>query len=160
MKNKFRIISIVVFMLFLSTMISNAQYGRSNNRMSYSGQCLNIPGLTDNQTDKIITINDAHQKTIDNLRSDFYVEEDLILANNIKSKMSIEQNNHLKKISKVLNEEQLKYFNENIVTRPLGRRANRRVRQVDTGGWGISPSGMGYGRSNRNFRRGMGRNRY
>jgi len=162
MKSKFRITALVALMIFVTTTIINAQYARTNNRMSYPGQCLDIPGLTDVQTEKIAAINDSHQKTIDNMRDDFYAAGDVIAANNIKAKMTLEQNNHLKKISELLNEEQLKYFNENIIAGPAGGRARavNSAGQVGAGygytnpaGYGRGPCGMGYGRG---FGRGMG----
>ena len=160
MKSKFRITALVALMIFVTTTIINAQYARTNNRMSYPGQCLDIPGLTDVQTEKIAAINGAHQKTIDNMRAEFRTSGNVIEANEIKAKMTLEQNNHLKKISELLNEEQLKYFNENVIAGPAGGRSVNSAGQVGTGygytnaaGYGRGPCGMGYGRG---FGRGMG----
>lgn len=124
MKNKFRISALIAVLIFMSANAANAQYrrfNRVNTRMSYPGQCLEIPGLTDVQKQKITEINTAHQKTIDDMRQQFWAAEDITIANEIKAKMTLEQNNHLKKVSAVLNEEQLQYFNNNIITGPAGR---------------------------------------
>jgi len=151
MKNSLKITALVTLLIFAATSATNAQYRRVNNRMSYPGQCLDIPGLTDAQTKGITAINDAHQKTIDKMREDFWAAEDVISANNMKANMTLEQNNHLKKISEVLNEDQLKYFNENIVIGPAGR--GRAVNRVGRGGRGY---GYGYGAG----APGLGRNRF
>lgn len=170
MKNKFRITALVALLIFAATSITDAQYARVNNRMTYPGQCMDIPGLTDAQMQKITAINAAHQKTIDNMRTDFYAAGDVITANNIKAKMTLEQNNHLKKISEVLDEEQLKYFNANIIAGPAGgqgRAVNAAAGRgvgggyygyPNTAGYGRGPCGMGYGRSfGRGYGGGMGR---
>jgi len=123
MKNKVKITALMAVLLFTATTVINAQaYRRTNNRMSYPGQCLEIPGLTDAQKAKITAINDAHTKKIDGMREQFYAAQDINAATDIKSKMTLEQNNHLKKISAVLDETQLKYLNENIVAGPAGGR--------------------------------------
>jgi hypothetical protein len=178
MKNKFRITALVALLMFVTTTITNAQYARVNNRMTYPGQCLDIPGLTDVQMQKITAINNEHQQTINTMRTDFYAAGDVITANNVKAKMTLEQNNHLKKISEVLDEEQLKYFNTNVIAGPAGGRGravnaagsgyNNTAGQVgggygytNTAGYGRGPCGMGYGRGygrgvGRGFGRGMG----
>jgi hypothetical protein len=175
MKNKFRITALVALLMFVTTTITNAQYARVNNRMTYPGQCLDIPGLTDVQMQKITAINNEHQKTIDNMRTDFYAAGDVITANNIKAKMTLEQNVHLKKISGELDEEQLKYFNANIIAGPAGGRgmATNAAGQAggnntagyantsgytNTSGYGRGPCGAGYGRgAGRSAGRGVGR---
>lgn len=136
-------------MFFAATSASNAQYfRRTNNRMSYAGQCLDIPGLTEDQKAQITAINTAHQKLIDQLRNDFYAAPDLVTANDIKARMTLEQNNHLDKISKVLTEEQKVYFNQNIVAGPAGGRGRAYNRGNRPG------RGFGYGNGG-----GRGRNR-
>lgn len=143
MKNKFRISALIAVLVFMSATVANAQYrrfSRVNTRMSYPGQCLEIPGLSDVQKQKITEINTAHQKTIDDMRQQFWAAEDITLANEIKAKMTLEQNNHLKKVSAVLDEEQLQYFNNNIVTGPAGR-----GRAYNNGGG----RGRGFGAGNR-----------
>jgi len=172
MKSNFKITALIAVLIFAASSVTNGQYRqymRVNNRMSYPGQCMDIPGLTADQKEKITAINAAHQKAIDDMRADFYAAEDVMLANEIKSKMTLEQNNHLKQVSDLLNEEQLKYFNENIVVGPAGRgRAVNRVGRGGTGygyingrGLGRGPSGMGYGNMNgrgrgRGYGQGMG----
>ena len=146
MKNKIKITAFMAVLLFAATSVINAQYYmRTNNRMTYSGQCLEIPGLTDAQKTKITAINDAHTKTIDGMREQFYAAQDINTATGIKDKMTLEQTNHLKKISAVLDETQLKYFNENIVAGPAGGRnyAGGRGR----GGFGYSGTAPGRGRN-------------
>jgi hypothetical protein len=143
MKSKIRISALVALLVFMSATMANAQnrrFSRVNTRMSYPGQCLDIPGLTDVQKQKITEINTAHQKTIDEMRQQFWAAEDITLANEIKAKMTLEQNNHLKKVSAVLDEEQMQFFNDNIMTGPAGRgRA-----YSNAGG-----RGRGYGAANR-----------
>ncbi len=150
MKNKFKITAIVALLIFAASTVTNGQYRRANSRMAGPGQCMDIPGLTDAQKEKITSINEAHQKTIDTMREEFFAEKNVMAANDIKVKMTQEQNNHLKKISEVLNDEQLKYFNENIITVPA-----RNTATYGRGGRG--PCGMGYGNNNGPGRgRGMG----
>jgi len=140
MKNSLKITTLVALILIATTSITDAQnFRRTNNRMTYAGQCLDIPGLTDAQKTQITAINDAHKKTIDQMREEFYATNDLFAANEIKAKMTLEQNNHLEKISKVLTEEQRVYFNENIVAGPAGRGA-RAYNRAPRGG-----RGFGYG---------------
>lgn len=150
MKNSLKISALVALLIFAATSVTNGQYRRVNSRMFYPGQCLDIPGLTDTQIKEITAINDAHQKTIDKMRTDFWAAEDVISANEIKANMTLEQNKHLKKISEILNEDQLKYFNENIVVGPAGR--GRAVNRIGRGGRGY---GFGYGAG----APGLGRNR-
>lgn len=161
MKNNLKVAALVALLVFAATSVTKAQYNRINSRMSYPGQCLDIPGLTDAQIKDITAINAAHQKTIDDMRADFYAAEDVMLANEIKARMTLEQNNHLKQISDLLNEEQLKYFNENIVVGPAGRgRAVNRVGRAGMGnfGYGYASGGRGLGR-NRVARVPVGRGR-
>ncbi len=147
MKNKVKITALMAVLLFTATTVINAQYyRRTNNRMSNPGQCLEIPGLTDAQKTKITAINDAHTKTIDGMREQFYDAQDLTVANEIKAKMTLEQNNHLKKVSVVLDETQLKYFNENIVAGPAGGRNYTRGGR-GRGGFGYSGTAPGRGRN-------------
>ena len=152
MKNSLKVTALAALLIFAASSVTNAQYNRVNNRMSYPGQCLDIPGLTDVQIMEIATLNDAHQKTIDKMRTDFWAAADVISANEIKANMTLEQNNHLKNISALLNEEQLKYFNENIVVGAIGR--GRAVNRVGRGGRGYG-YGYGYGAG----AAGLGRNR-
>ena len=158
MKNNLKITALAALLLFAAASVANAQYRRVNNRMSYPGQCYDIPGLTDTQIDKINAINDAHQKTIDQMRQDFWAAENVLSANEIKANMTLEQNNHLNKISELLNEEQLKYFNENVVAGPTGR--GRAVNRLGRGGrgYGFAPGAAGMGR-NRVARGPVGRGR-
>ena len=79
----------------------------------------------------------------------------LSAANEIKAKMTLEQNNHLEKISKVLTEEQRVYFNENIIAGPAGGRG-RAYNRAPRGGRGYANWGGGRGR-NRVDRPGRGR---
>ena len=75
MKRKTKISALIAVLLLTSVTVANAQYRqfrRTNDRMSYPGQCLEIPGLTDAQKQKITEINAAHQKTIDDLREKFW----------------------------------------------------------------------------------------
>lgn len=149
MKNNMKITALVAILFFAATSVSNAQYfRRTNNRMTYAGQCLDIPGLTDAQKAQITSMNDAHQKIIDSMREQFYAAPDLATANEIKAKMTLEQNNHLEKISKVLTEEQRVYFNQNIVAGPAGGQG-RAYNRAPRGG-----RGFGYGNGG-----GRGRNR-
>jgi hypothetical protein len=134
MKNNLKITALATLLLFAAASVANAQYRRVNNRMSYPGQCYDIPGLTDTQKEKITAINDAHQKAIDQMRKDFWSAKDVISANKIKADMTLEQNSHLNKISGLLNEEQLKYFNENIIAVPSGR--GRAISRQGRGGRG------------------------
>lgn len=146
MKNKMKITALMAVLLFTATSVINAQYYmRTNNRMSYVGQCLEIPGLTDTQRTQITAINDAHKTSIDAMRDQFYAAQDISTATDIKTKMTEEQNNHLKKITGVLNETQLKYFNENIVAGPAGGRNYAGGR--GNGGFGYSGTAPGRGRN-------------
>lgn len=149
MKKSVKFTALLAILIFAGTAIADAQnYRRTNNRMSYKGQCLDIPGLTDQQREQILAINTAHQKTIDQMRADFWAAEDITVANEIKAKMTLEQNKHLKKISEVLNEEQLKYFNENIIAGPAGGKGQA----YNRGGRGNGRAyayGQGYGRGGR-----------
>lgn len=141
MKNTLKITAMAAILFFAAASVTNAQYyRRTNNRMSYPGQCLNIPGLTDSQKALITEINTAHQKTIDEKRQEFYAAPDLVTANEIKAKMTLEQNNHLDKISKVLTEEQKVWFNSNIVAGPAGG-GSRAYNRAPLGGRG---RGFGY----------------
>ncbi len=156
MKNSLKITAMVALLFFAATSVSNAQYfRRTNNRMTYAGQCLDIPGLTEVQKTQINEYNAAHQKVIDQMREEFYAAPDLVAANEIKAKMTLEQNNHLEKISKILTEEQRVYFNENIVAGPAGG-GGRAYNRAPRGGRGYANWGGGRGR-NRVDRPGRGR---
>lgn len=156
MKSNLKLTAMVAILFFAASTVSNAQYfRRTNNRMTYAGQCLDIPGLSDTQKAQITEANTAHQKTIDNMRAEFYAANDLVIANEIKAKMTLEQNNHLDKISKLLTEEQRVYFNENIIAGPAGR-GGRAYNRAPRGGRGYGYGAAGRGR-NRAARPGRGR---
>jgi len=147
MKNKFKVTALIATMLILTASIANAQNRRPQNRMSYQGQCLEIPGLTEDQKTKISAINDSHKEKIDGMRESFYNEEDIYKANEIKANMILEQNNHLKEISKHLKGDQLEYFNENIING-----SNSRGRNFARAG--RAGRGQGFGQANRSGRGG------
>ena len=116
MNNKIKTTSLIVLLLFVTVSASNAQNRRANSRMSFRGQCMNIPELSDDQKDQISAINEAHRTTLDELREQLWNSEDRIAANEIRSKMILEQNKHLKKVSEVLDKEQLEYYNANVIS--------------------------------------------
>lgn len=147
MKNKFKVTALIATMLILTVSVANAQNRRPQNRMSYQGQCLDIPGLSDDQKTKITSVNDAHQVKIDGMRASFYEEVDITKANEIKANMILEQNNHLKEILKVLDADQTNYFNENIING-----SNSRGRFF--AGPGRAGRGQGFGQANRSGRGG------
>jgi hypothetical protein len=153
MKNSLKISAMLALLFFAATTVSSAQHNRrANIRMNPMGQCLDIPELSDTQKTQVTEINKTHRETIDNMREQFYAAEDVLSANEIKAKMTLEQNNHLNNISKILTEGQLIYFNENIIARPSnnGRKAYNRS---PGGGRGNAYRGNGRG----NNRRGNGR---
>lgn len=151
MKNSLKISAMLVLLFFAATTVSNAQrHLRDNQRMTYAGQCLDIPGLSDDQKSQITEINTAHREKINQMREQFYAAEDVISANEIKAKMALEQNAHLEKISKVLNAEQKEYFNENIITGQSGR-GNRTFSRAPRGGRNYRSDAPGRGRGHQAY---------
>ena len=146
MKNKFKATALIATVLIFTATVVNGQNRQPQKRMSYQGQCLEIPGLTEDQKAKITSINDAHREKVDGMRESVIAEEDLFKANEIKANMILEQNNHLKEISKVLDGDQLEYFKENVLTKN-----NQRGRSFARGGRG----GQNFGQANRSGRGGQ-----
>ncbi|MBN1388605.1 MAG: hypothetical protein JW965_09180 [Bacteroidales bacterium] len=149
MKSKIRIITLMAVLVFTATLISSAQYGRFN-RNQYReplGYCLDIPGLTDQQKERIIQVNEAHRKKIDELRLKRQSAATFEEMNEIGATMLLEHNEHIKQVKALLNEEQKEYLNSTYFG--LGPRGLRTApaygRGAGRGYYNYAP-GMGYGR--------------
>jgi Spy/CpxP family protein refolding chaperone len=117
--------------------------------------CQNIPNLTKEQKQKIDKLSVTHQKTMDGLRKQFYSENDVVKASEIKGQMNTEMANHYRNISGTLTPEQQTWFDQTCNVN--GRRGN-----YSKGGFARTGQGygrcMGYGRC-QGYGRGQGRGR-
>ena len=113
--------------------------------------CQSIPDLTPDQEQKINKLSVAHQKTMDDLRTKFWSEDDTEKAVEIKSQMNTEMEKHYKNISALLTPEQQSWYDSNC-------NVNNRNYYRNGGGFGRSgrltghPRGSGPGK-------GLGRGR-
>ncbi|MCD4769228.1 MAG: hypothetical protein K8R35_03565 [Bacteroidales bacterium] len=146
MKYNSKIPVLVVALILAATTIVSAQYGRgrANYRMAAPGDCYSIPGLTEEQKQKLNTINDAHQKKIDGLRVDRWEAPDFETANAISAKMTSAQTEHLNTVRATLNAEQTEYFNAHVANSPFGQ--GRGFVQGRGAGYGRGYNQAGYGR--------------
>ncbi|MFO7756186.1 MAG: hypothetical protein R6V34_09400 [Bacteroidales bacterium] len=172
MKSKIRFIALTAILLLAVTSISNAQYGRFNRNqqarqpMAY---CLDIPGLDEQQKERIMEVNEAHRKKLDELRLKRQSAESFEEMNEIGAAMLLQHNEHIKQVKALLNEEQKEYLNNtsfgmgprglrnapaygrgagrgNGNFAPAGRGAAGRGRAATRfGGRGMGPCGAGYG---------------
>ncbi len=149
MKNKFRIIAITTVLLFTASFAGNAQYGRYNrtNIRQPLGYCLDIPGLDEQQKERITEVNEAHQKKIDELRLKRQSAETFEEMNEIGAEMLLQHNEHLKQVKALLTEEQKEYLNNTYFG--MGPRGLRQAPAYGRGagrGYGNVAPGRGFGR--------------
>lgn len=126
-------------MVFL---IASMTYGQNPLRGDI---CQDIPDLTSQQKTSISQLSSQHQKTMDELRKQFWAEPDAVKARAIKANMNTEQLNHYQGVSDLLTPEQKIWFDQNCY-RYYGQGYGRRQ------GYG---RGQGYGQG-RGFGRGQG----
>ncbi|MDT8402126.1 MAG: hypothetical protein RQ743_10555 [Bacteroidales bacterium] len=88
-------------------------YGRYNrNQVSQPlGYCLDIPGLDEQQKQRIMEVNDAHRKKLDELRLKRQTAASFEEMNEIGAAMLLQHNEHIKQVKALLNEEQKEYLN-------------------------------------------------
>jgi hypothetical protein len=151
MKTRIRFIAMAAMLIFAGTLVSSAQYGRFNrNQVTQPlGYCLDIPGLDEQQKERIMEVNEAHRKKLDELRLKRQNAATFEEMNEIGAQMLLQHNEHIKQVKALLNEEQKAYLNNTYFG--MGPRG---LRQAPAYGRG---AGRGYG----NFApgRGMGRGR-
>jgi len=151
MKTKIRFIALAAILIFAGTLAGNAQYGRlnTNNYRQPLGYCLDIPGLDDQQKQRITEVNEAHRKKLDELRLKRQNAATFEEMNEIGAAMLLQHNDHIKQVKALLTEEQKEYLNNTYFG--MGPRGLRQVPAY----------GRGAGRGYRNFApgRGMGRGR-
>ena len=75
--------------------------------------CLLIPDLTPDQTQKIEKLSVAHQKTMDDLRTKFWSENDAAQASVYKTQMNTEMEKHYQNVSALLTPEQQTWYDQN-----------------------------------------------
>ena len=116
--------------------------------------CLLIPDLTPDQKQKIEKLSVAHQKTMDDLRTKFWSENDASQASVYKTQMNTEMEKHYQNVSALLTSEQQTWYDQNcnINNRNYYRRAGSGRSGRGLGpcggsgrGRGLGP-GKGYGR--------------
>ena len=110
--------------------------------------CQDIPNLIPEQKQKIEKLGVTHQETMDNLRTQFYSENDAAKATEIKAQMNTEMENHYQNIAGLLTPEQKTWYDQNcnVNSRNYYRR----------GGFGRNGRGFGRGQG---LGRGQGRGR-
>ena len=125
-------------------------------RTSTGDLCQSIPDLTQDQKQKIDKLSITHQKTMDDLRTKFWSENDAAQATVIKTQMNTEMEKHYKNISVLLTPEQQSWYDSNCNVNNryyYSRRASGRFARGAGLGRGLGP-GKGLGRG-----RGAGRGR-
>ncbi len=153
MKKKIRFLALAAMLIFAGTLVSSAQYGRFN-RNQYRTPleyCLTIPGLTDQQKERILSVNEAHRKKIDELRLKRQTAATFEEMNEIGAEMLLTHNEHIKQVKALLTEEQKEYLNNTYFG--MGPRGLRNAPMYGRG------AGRGYGNfvPGRGFGRGRGR---
>ena len=143
---------ILIVATIVSTIDANAQ--RSNR----TDLCRAIPNLSLEQQQKIDKLSTTHQKTMDDLRTKFYAEPDVVKASGFKTQMNTEMKSHYQNISGLLTSEQQTWFDQNCNVN------NRRAAYGRGQGLGRNRTygrGQGYGRGRgQGYGRGQGRFRY
>ncbi|HCC70992.1 MAG TPA: hypothetical protein DEQ09_07575 [Bacteroidales bacterium] len=152
MKRKIRLIALTALLVFAGTLVSKAQYGRfavNQYRQQPLGYCLDIPGLDDQQKERILAVNEAHRKKLDELRLKRQTAATFEEMNEIGAAMLLQHNEHIKQVKALLTAEQKEYLNNTYFG--MGPRGLRQVPAY----------GRGAGRGYRNFApgRGYGRGR-
>ncbi len=169
MKSKIRIITLVLILVCSGTLIASAQYGRFNRNQVRQplGYCLDIPGLTDQQRERMLEVNEAHRQKLDELRIKRQSAATFEEMNEVGAAMLLQHNEHIKQVKALLTEEQKEYLNNTyfgmgprgLRTAPAyGRGAGRGYRNLAPGrgfgrgrgraafgGRGLGPCGAGYG---------------
>ncbi|MBS0011768.1 MAG: hypothetical protein KFF49_10190 [Bacteroidales bacterium] len=149
MKNKIRFVTLAAILVFAGTLVSSAQYGRFNrNQVSQPlGYCLDIPGLNEQQKQRITEVNEAHARKIDELRLKRQNAETFEEMNEIGAAMLLQHNEHIKQVKALLNEEQKAYLNNtSFGNGPRGlRQAPAYGKGAARGHRNVAP-GRGYGR--------------
>lgn len=135
--------------LFIAIILSIA-LGTDAQRMYRSVVCQSIPNLTPVQKQKIDKLSFAHQKKMDRLREQFYMESNVTVASEIKRKMDTEMADHYQNISVLLTPEQKTWFDQNCY-------AN--TRNEPYYGRGFGRHGRGYWHGGQGYGRGPGRGR-
>lgn len=158
MNNKIKFTIIAAFLVFSGVISSSAQYGRFNANQARQpmGYCLDIPGLDEQQKERIIKVNETHQKKIDELRLKKYSAETIEEWNEIAASVLLQHNEHIKQIKALLTEEQKEYLNNTYFG--MGPRGMRSAPYYGRGGGranGNFAPGRGYGRA-AGFGRGRG----
>jgi hypothetical protein len=154
----------VFFALALATTTLFAQGWRNWNRANYaqSFTCVDvIEGLTDEQIDQIVTLENQHQKEMDELRIERRSTYDALEKNEIRGKMLKKVNAHRESVKKLLNEEQQKQYDLlhtagfNYQNRPIANQERPGFNQGRRFGRGCmgNRNGAGFRRGN-NFRNG------
>lgn len=164
MKNRIRFIALAAIMVIAVTTVSNAQYGRFNRNQQASqpmGFCLDIPGLDEQQKERIMEVNEAHRKKLDELRLKRQSAESFEEMNEVGAAMLLQHNEHIRQVKALLNEEQKEYLNNTYFG--MGPRGLRSAPAYGRGagrGYGnYAPAGRGFGRGRAAARfggRGMG----
>lgn len=153
MNTKIKYLALTLILVFTGTLAGTAQYGRYNTNQYRQpfGYCLNIPGLDDQQKERIMVVNEAHQKKIDELRLKRQTAATFEEMNEIGAAMLLQHNEHIKQVKALLTEEQKEYLNNTYFG--MGPRG---LRQAPAYGRG---AGRGYGNyaPGRGFGRGRGR---
>ncbi len=169
MKSKIRIIALAAILVFTGTLITSAQYGRfSRNQIRQPlGYCLDIPGLDEQQKERILAVNEAHRQKTDELRLKRQSAATFEEMNEIGAAMLRQHNEHIKQVKALLTEEQKEYLNSTyfgVGPRGLrsapaygrgagrgynnfapGRGMGRGRGRAAFGGRGLGPCGAGYG---------------
>lgn len=119
MKNQLKITALIVVLLFSGHTVINAQYGRNVNQrnanLRNAGRtplefCLDIPGLDDQQKERILAVNETHRKKMDEFRLQRQTAETFDGMNKVGADMIQEQDSHIKKIKALLTAEQNEYL--------------------------------------------------
>ena len=144
---------ILIVAAIVMTVDANAQ--RSNR----TDLCHAIPNLSLEQQKKIDKLSTTHQKTMDELRTKFYAEPDVVKASGFKIQMNTEMKSHYQNISGLLTSEQQTWFDQNCNVNnrraAFGRGQGLGRNQTYVRGQAYS-QGRGYGRG-RGYARGQGR---
>lgn len=150
MKNKIRFLALTTMLIFAATLVSSAQYGRFNSNQRVQQPmafCLDIPGLDEQQKERIMEVNEKHRKKLDELRLKRQTAETFEEMNEAGAAMLLQHNEHIKQIKALLNEEQKEYLNNTYFG--MGPRGLRNAPAYGRGanrGYGNVAPGRGFGR--------------
>ena len=113
-ENTLKILILSILIVLSGSLVENlkAQNGR-NCKSQQKNVCLNIPNLTESQTTTINSLQTSHKQEMDVLREKRRNAQTTEEKDNIRKEMDNKILSHKNDVRKILDKDQLEYFNTN-----------------------------------------------